>query len=59
MSAGGGCWTVETARTTFDLVKFMKCVELLFGKWFPLRLKWTVDKSNVCTAIHVGMMYGA
>ena len=45
VSAGGGCEAAVTARTICRWVKFMECVELLYGRRFPLRLYGAVCKS--------------
>ena len=51
VSAGGGCETVVTDRTRCGLVKFLECVELLYGRRFTLRLKGAVFGSYVRPAI--------
>ena len=38
--ASGGCEAAMTARITCGLDKFWACGELLYGRRFPLRLKW-------------------
>ena len=54
VSAGGGCEAVVTARTRCGWVNFRECGELLYGRRFPLRLKWAVYKSYVRSAILCG-----
>ena len=39
VSKGGGCEAAVTARTRCGLVKPKDCVELLYEKKFPLKLK--------------------
>ena len=55
VSAGGGCETAVTARTSCGWAKFRECGELLYGRRYPLRLKGAVDKSYVRPA----MLYGS
>ena len=50
-NAGGGCEAAVTARTKSGWVKFRECRELLYGRIFPLWLKWAVYGSYVMTAI--------
>ena len=38
--AGGGCEASLTARTRCLWVELGECGELLYGRRFPLRLKW-------------------
>ena len=38
----GGCEAAVTAKTRCGLVKFGECGELLYGRRFPLLLKWAV-----------------
>ena len=47
MSAGGGCEAGVTVRTRCGRVMFMECSELLYGRRFPLRLKWAVYEGYV------------
>ena len=54
VSAGGGCEAAVTARTICGWVKLRECVELLYGRRFPLRLKWAVYESYVRPAILYG-----
>ena len=54
VSAGGGCEAAVTARTSYGWVKFRECSELLYGRRFPLWLKWTVYRSYVRPAIIYG-----
>ena len=42
LSAGVEYEAAVTARTGCWLVKFWQCGELLYGRRFPLRLKWAV-----------------
>ena len=42
VSAGGGCEAAVTARTRCACVNFEECGELIYGRRFPLRLKWAV-----------------
>ena len=51
MSACGGCLAVVTARTRCEWVMFREYGELLYGKRFPLKLKWAVYKICVRQAI--------
>ena len=46
-SASGGYETAVTARTRCGVVKFRECGELLYGRGFPLKLKWAVYRSYV------------
>ena len=54
VSAGGGCEAAVTARTRCGSVKLRECVELLYGRRFPLMLKWAVYSSYVRSAILYG-----
>ena len=54
MSAGGGCEAAVTAGTRRGRVKFRECSELLYGRRFPLKLKWAVHKSYTRPAILYG-----
>ena len=51
VSADGGCEAAVTARTRCGWVKLRECGELLYGKWFPLRLIAAVYKSYIRPAI--------
>ena len=53
VSTGGGCEAAVTARRCW-WVMFRECGELLYGRRFPLWLKWTVYKSYVRPAILYG-----
>ena len=50
----GGCEAALTARTRCGLVKIREWGELLYGRMFPLRLKWSVYRSYVRPAILYG-----
>ena len=50
MNAGGGCEADVTTRTRYGWVKFRECVELLYGKMFPIRLKGFVYKNHIRSA---------
>ena len=39
VSAGGGFEAAVTARIRYGWVKFRECLELLYGRRFPLMLK--------------------
>ena len=54
VSAGGGCEAAVTARTRCGWVKYRECSELLYSRWFPLRLKGALFKSYVRPAIRHG-----
>ena len=49
--AGGGYEAILTARTRCAWVKYRECGELLYGKSYPLKLKWFVYKNYVQPAI--------
>ena len=51
MSEGVGCEAAFTARTRSGWAMFRECGELLYGRRFPLKLKWSVYKSYVRPAI--------
>ena len=51
MSVGGLCDAAVTARRRRGWVKFRECGELLYGRRFPLRLKWAFHRSYVNQAI--------
>ena len=53
-SAGGVCEVAVSARTRCGCVRFRECGELLYGRKFPLKLKWAVYKSYVRPAILYG-----
>ena len=38
VSTGGGCEAAETARTRCWWAKLRECGELLYGRWFPLKM---------------------
>ena len=40
VSAGGGCEAAVTARTRCEWGTLRECGELLFGRRFPLKMKW-------------------
>ena len=54
VSAGGGCEAAATARTRCWGIKLRECVELLYGRTFPLKLKGYVNRSYVRPAILYG-----
>ena len=54
VSAGGGCEVVVTARTRCGWIKLSTCCELLYGRRFPLTLKWAVYWNYV----RLSMLYG-
>ena len=54
MSAGGGCEAPLNAGAGCWWVAFRECGELLNGRIFPLRLKWTVYINDVGPAILYG-----
>ena len=54
VSAGGGCEAAVIARTRYGCVKVRECGELLYGRRFPLRLKWAVYNSYVMSVILYG-----
>ena len=51
MSAGGGCEAAVAARTRCGWFMFRECCELLYGRWFPLRLKEAVYESYLRPAM--------
>ena len=51
VNAGRGLEAAVTARTKCWWVAFMERSELLYGRMFPLRLKWVVYRSYVGPAI--------
>ena len=54
VGTGGGCEAALTARTRCGWVKFRECGELLYGRRFPLELKWAVYESYIRPAILYG-----
>ena len=54
VSAGGGCESAVIVKTRYGRVKLRECVQLLYGRRFPLRLKEAVYKSYVRPAILYG-----
>ena len=54
VSAGRGCEAAVPARTSCGWVMYMVCVELLYGRRFPLRLKAAVHRSYVRPEILYG-----
>ena len=54
MGAGGGYEAAVTARTRCGWVKFRECVELLYGRRFPLRLNGAVCRKYVGPTILYG-----
>ena len=54
VSAGGGCVAAVTARTRCGWVKFREYGEWLYGKRFPVRVKWSICKIVVRPAILYG-----
>ena len=50
-SAGGGCEAAVTVRTGCGWFMFMECGELLYGRRFPLMLKWVVDESKASSTV--------
>ena len=54
VSAGGGCEAAVTARIRCGWAKPKECSKLLYSRRFPLRLKCTVNRSHVRTAILYG-----
>ena len=54
-SVSGGCKAAVTSRTRCGWVMFWECGEfLLYGRRFPLRVKWAVYRSYVRLAILYG-----
>ena len=51
LSASGRCVSAVTATTRCGWVKLRECVELLFGRRFPLKQKGAVHKSYVRPAM--------
>ena len=51
VNASGGHEAAVTARIRCRRVKFRECIELLYGRKFPLRLKRAVYKSYVRPSI--------
>ena len=49
-----GCEAAVTARTRYGWAKFRECGELLYGRRFPLKRKWAVNKSYLKSAILYG-----
>ena len=54
VSAGGGCDAAVNVRTRCGWAKLRECGELLYGRRFSLKLKWTICKSYVRPAILYG-----
>ena len=54
MSAGGGCEAAVTARTRCGWLKLRECIELLYGRRFPQKLKGAAYKNYVRPAILYG-----
>ena len=54
VSAGEGCEAAVTAGTRCRWIKLSKCCELLYGRRFPLTLKWAVYWNYV----GLSMLYG-
>ena len=55
MNAYGGCEVAVAAITRYGWVKFRECGVLLYGRRFPLSLKWVAHGSYVIPA----MLYGS
>ena len=55
LNASGGCETAVTSRVRIGWMKFSECGELLRGRKFSLRIKGTVYRSCVRSA----MLYGS
>ena len=54
VSAGGGCETAVTDRTTCGWAKLRECSDFLFGRKFPLSLKVGIFKSYLSQTILYG-----
>ena len=54
VSESGGYEAAVTARTRCGWVKLRECGGLLYGRRFPLRMKWADYKSYVRSAILYG-----
>ena len=54
LNASGGCEAAVTARVRVGWARFRKCVELLLGNRFPLKMKGKVYRCCVRSAILYG-----
>ena len=52
VSVGGGCEAALTARTRCGWVKFRECIELLYSRRYPFKLK-----GAVCMSYKYGMTF--
>ena len=55
LNASGGCETAVTARVRFGGMKFRECGKLLLGRRFSLKMKGSVHRSCIRSA----MLYGS
>ena len=55
VSVAGGCEAAVTARTRCGWVLLRECDELLYGRRFPLRLKYAVYECYVRPAMPYGI----